>query len=72
MEVALDAIARSDGTRASVRTALFTTRIPKGLVGPVRFSADGDLETSPVTILRAQGGGAVVERTGQVPVELLR
>jgi ABC-type branched-subunit amino acid transport system substrate-binding protein len=72
MEVALDAIARSDGTRASVRDALFATRIPNGLIGPVRFSADGDLATGPVTILRAQGGDGVVERIQQVPVALLR
>jgi hypothetical protein len=37
MEAVLDAIRRSDGTRASVLRALFETRIPNGLLGPVSF-----------------------------------
>jgi DNA-binding SARP family transcriptional activator/ABC-type branched-subunit amino acid transport system substrate-binding protein/streptogramin lyase len=40
--VLLDAIARSDGTRASVDRALFATHIRASLVGPIAFNADGD------------------------------
>jgi ABC-type branched-subunit amino acid transport system substrate-binding protein len=80
MEVVLDAIRRSDGTRASVLQALFETRIPNGLIGTVSFDHNGDIETSPVTILRVDPGarthplfpGAVVDRVLQVPVGLLR
>lgn len=80
MEVVLDAIRRSDGTRASVLRALFETRMPNGILGRVRFDRNGDIETSPVTILRVQRGahtladfpGAAVERVLQVPVGLLR
>jgi hypothetical protein len=48
----LDAIARSDGTRASVTRELLATRIEDGLVGPVRFDADGDVRPSPFAIIR--------------------
>ena len=80
IEVVLDAIRRSDGTRSSVLQALFATRIRNGLIGTVSFDRNGDIETSPVTILRVEPGarthplfpGAVVDRVLQVPVGLLR
>jgi ABC-type branched-subunit amino acid transport system substrate-binding protein len=80
MEVALDAIGRSDGTRGSVLEALFETRIPNGLIGGVSFDRNGDVETSPVTIFRVEPGAravedspdAVVYRVMHVPVDLLR
>ena len=56
-EVALDAIARSDGTRASVLAALFDTHVEDGLLGTFGFDAGGDISESPVTILRVTGGG---------------
>jgi ABC-type branched-subunit amino acid transport system substrate-binding protein len=79
MEVALDAIARSDGTRASVRRALFATDLDDGLIGPVRFDANGDVSRSPVTILRVAPGtragpvapDAVVDRVLRVPATLV-
>ncbi len=78
MEVVLDAIGRSDGTRTAVLDALFATRIERGIIGNVSFDANGDIETSPVTILRLAPGAralrsfpdAVVDRVLQVPVEL--
>ncbi len=62
-EVLLDAIARSDGTRASVVRELFRTRIANGLLGGVSFDANGDVVATPVTILRAErrGGANTVE-----------
>jgi ABC-type branched-subunit amino acid transport system substrate-binding protein len=64
-EVLIDAIARSDGTRASVVEQLFQTRIADGLLGSFRFDENGDITESPVTIVR------VVERadTGQLVFE---
>jgi branched-chain amino acid transport system substrate-binding protein len=64
-EVLLDAIGRSDGTRASVVDELFRTRVRNGLLGSFSFDGNGDISESPVTILqvRRQGlfdGGAVV------------
>jgi DNA-binding SARP family transcriptional activator/ABC-type branched-subunit amino acid transport system substrate-binding protein len=53
-EVLLDAIARSDGTRASVVHELFETRVTDGLLGSFRFDANGDISESPVTIVRVE------------------
>jgi ABC-type branched-subunit amino acid transport system substrate-binding protein len=53
----LDAIARSDGTRASVTRELFRTRVTGGLLGDFTFDENGDISESPVTILRAERGG---------------
>jgi ABC-type branched-subunit amino acid transport system substrate-binding protein len=80
MEVVLDAIARSDGTRGSVLTALFQTRIRDGLVGSVSFDRNGDVQDSPVTILRVEPGArsvtdvpeASVYGVIRVPIRVLR
>jgi len=71
-QVVLDAIARSDGSRASVLDALFRTRVRDGLLGDFSFDRRGDITESPVTIMRlvAEGEsrriqsveGGVVER----------
>jgi len=42
MQVALDAIARSDGTREDIVVKLFETDLSDSLVGPLSFNADGD------------------------------
>jgi ABC-type branched-subunit amino acid transport system substrate-binding protein len=63
-DVMLDAIARSDGTRASVVRQLFSTRIEHGELGRIRFDARGDLRAAPVTILRVVGGGTVASIAG--------
>jgi len=41
--VLLDAVARSDGTRAGVLDELFRTSLPHGLTGSVRFDERGDI-----------------------------
>ncbi len=48
----LDAIARSDGTRASVTRELFRTRIDDGIPGDIRFDRTGDLVDAPFTVCR--------------------
>ena len=62
-EVMLDAIAGSDGSRASVTRALRATRIRDGILGGFGFDANGDPSSAPVTIVRAHtpGGEAAVE-----------
>jgi DNA-binding SARP family transcriptional activator/ABC-type branched-subunit amino acid transport system substrate-binding protein/DNA-binding beta-propeller fold protein YncE len=80
-EVALAAIARSDGTRASVLDALFATRVRGGLLGDFGFDAAGDISESPVTVVRvARGGGSrrihsieggVVERVARPSASLV-
>jgi len=69
-EVLLDAIARSDGTRASVVKELFATRIRDGLLGTFGFDANGDISESPITIVRVQRGrrGNLVQSLDGAPV----
>jgi DNA-binding SARP family transcriptional activator/ABC-type branched-subunit amino acid transport system substrate-binding protein/streptogramin lyase len=80
--VVVDAIARSDGTRASVLQQLRAARMTGGLLGAFHFDANGDMTPSPFAILRITGSprgsglaadfrGSVVERTVRVPVSLL-
>jgi len=54
-EIMLDAIARSDGTRASVTRELFRTRVSDGILGDIRFDRNGDLVDSPFTFVRMVG-----------------
>ncbi len=57
-EVVLAALARSEGTRASVLDELFRVRIRNGLLGDFGFDRRGDITESPVTIMRLTGGGS--------------
>jgi hypothetical protein len=52
-EVMLDALARSDGTRASVTRALASTRLKDSITGPLAFNRFGEPVPSPVRVLRA-------------------
>ncbi len=77
-EVMLDAIARSDGTRASVTRELMATRVRDGILRSFRFDRNGDTTSQDVTILRPQraGGAALFEgstvvRVIDVPPSLL-
>jgi branched-chain amino acid transport system substrate-binding protein len=80
-EVMLDAIARSDGTRASVTRELTATRVQNGFLGSFRFDRNGDTNRQWTTILRPVGAAAKRDRLGiegadvvsviDVPEELL-
>jgi DNA-binding SARP family transcriptional activator/ABC-type branched-subunit amino acid transport system substrate-binding protein/DNA-binding beta-propeller fold protein YncE len=65
-EILLDAIARSDGTRASVREEIRRTQVRNGILGNVAFDAKGDLVERPMTILRFARGDFVVDRVVRV------
>jgi branched-chain amino acid transport system substrate-binding protein len=56
-EIVLDAIARSDGTRASVTRELRRTSVEDGILGDIRFDRNGDLLRGPITIVRVAGKG---------------
>jgi branched-chain amino acid transport system substrate-binding protein len=59
-EVLLDAIARSDGTRASVTANLFKTKVKNGILGSFTFDRNGDTTAGSVTIYKViQGKPAV-------------
>jgi branched-chain amino acid transport system substrate-binding protein len=55
-ETMLSAIARSDGTRTSVRRALFSQRIQHGILGNFRFDANGDTTRAIVSVYHVHGG----------------
>jgi branched-chain amino acid transport system substrate-binding protein len=82
-EVLFQAIARSDGTRASVLKQLRAIEVRNGILGSFRFDANGDItpsaiaiyrvtgETPPGTDLASQMRGAVLDRVVSVPTELI-
>ena len=79
-ELVLQAIARSDGTRASVLEQIQATRIEDGILGTFRFDRNGDITPGWVTIVRitkpvdgiaAMFDGAAVERVIRLPTSVL-
>jgi branched-chain amino acid transport system substrate-binding protein len=67
-EVVLQAIARSDGTRASVVRELFATRVKKGILGSFSFDRNGDIVPRPVGVYRFERGKLVTEGVVRVPL----
>ena len=61
-EILLDAIARSDGTRASVTREVGQTVAVDGILGDIRFDRAGDLIRAPFTVYRLTDGELVVDR----------
>jgi ABC-type branched-subunit amino acid transport system substrate-binding protein len=82
-ELVVRAIARSDGTRASVLEELKATRVKDGLLGSFGFDRNGDLTPARQPILRITGAtppqaglpshlqGAVVDRVVEIPRRLV-
>jgi ABC-type branched-subunit amino acid transport system substrate-binding protein len=83
-DVVLGAIARSDGSRASVLSEMRTAQVKDGILGSFRFDRNGDITPAPVMILRVTGRtprdeslptlyqGATVDRVVRVPGSLAR
>jgi branched-chain amino acid transport system substrate-binding protein len=67
-EVLLDAIARSDGTRASVVEELFATKVENGILGSFSFDRFGDIDPAPVGVYRYQDGKIVVDGVVRAPL----
>jgi branched-chain amino acid transport system substrate-binding protein len=58
-EVLLDAIARSDGTRASVVDELFATKVKNGILGSFAFDRFGDIVPASIGVYRFENGELV-------------
>jgi branched-chain amino acid transport system substrate-binding protein len=83
-ELVLKAIARSDGTRASVLRELRASEVRNGILGSFRFDRNGDISVASVPILRITGStppsaglpssfqGAVIDRVVRVPSSLVK
>ncbi len=56
LEVLLDALAESDGTRAGVAARLFQTNLEDGFLGPTSFDEYGDLADPQYAIHRVEAG----------------
>ena len=54
--VLLDAIARSNGTRASVTSELFKTKVSNGILGTFAIDRYGDTTAAAISIYRIVGG----------------
>jgi DNA-binding SARP family transcriptional activator/ABC-type branched-subunit amino acid transport system substrate-binding protein/DNA-binding beta-propeller fold protein YncE len=61
-ELLLDAIARSDGSRASVLAEIRTTRIQDGILGDIAFDRNGDRRERPIGVYRVENGAFVADR----------
>jgi branched-chain amino acid transport system substrate-binding protein len=80
----LDAIARSDGTRASVLHQLFAGDVKDGILGTFRFDPNGDIRPASIPVFRITGAtppgeglppdfqGATLDRVVRVPTTLVQ
>ena len=82
-ELVLDAIARSDGTRASVLKELQASEVRDGILGSFHFDRNGDISAAAIPVLRITGTttpgtdlpkafqGAVLDQLVKVPASLV-
>jgi branched-chain amino acid transport system substrate-binding protein len=66
MQVALDAIGRSDGTREDVVAKLFETDIPDSVVGRLSFNEQGDPSGGTESVYKAVNGAWEFQETQSV------
>ena len=70
MDVMLDAIAKSDGTRASVAASLFGLKVTNGIIGTFTLNDKGDTSLGPITIYQ-QKAAKLLPQTTIVPAKNL-
>ncbi len=71
VDVLLDAISASDGTRASVTEALLEVDVENGILGDFGFDANGDTTSAAVSIYEIEGGRERVRATITPPARLI-
>jgi branched-chain amino acid transport system substrate-binding protein len=71
VEVLLQAIARSDGTRRSVLEQLRRTHVENGVLGSFRFDARGDVSPRLITLNRVERDRIVFNRVISMPATLV-
>jgi branched-chain amino acid transport system substrate-binding protein len=70
-EVLLDAIGRSNRTRASVVEELFATKVENGIIGSFSFDRNGDIVPTPVGVYRFRDGDMVGTDVVRAPLDAL-
>ena len=70
-QVLLDAIAKSDGSRASVADMLLKTKVTNGILGSFSINANGDTNSNPVTIYGIKNGDQTTIKTIVPPAKLV-
>lgn len=68
----LDAIERSDGTRAGVTKELFNTKVSDGILGTFEINENGDTNANPVTIYQIKGGKQKTHKVITPPTNLVK
>jgi branched-chain amino acid transport system substrate-binding protein len=58
-QVLVDAIGRSDGTRADIAAKVLATALDEGILGPTSFDPNGDRVDAPVPLFQARDGAWV-------------
>jgi branched-chain amino acid transport system substrate-binding protein len=71
-EVMIQAIATSDGSKASVARNLFKTDVKNGILGSFKIDANGDTTSAPVTVYKVQGGKATTFKVITPPGSLVK
>jgi len=70
-DVMLNAIARSDGSRAAVTRNLFSTRVSNGILGSFWITPTGDTSLNAVAVYQISGGKVTTFGTVDVPDALV-
>jgi branched-chain amino acid transport system substrate-binding protein len=71
MQVLLDAIAKSDGSRGSVAANLLTTKVTNGILGSFSINKNGDTNANPVTVYGIANGNQTTIKTITPPTSLV-
>jgi branched-chain amino acid transport system substrate-binding protein len=71
-EVVVAAIAKSDGTRASITKQILAVKLANSILGNVSFNANGDVTSNPVTIYKVKGGQATTLKVIVPPKSLVK
>jgi branched-chain amino acid transport system substrate-binding protein len=72
MDVMLDAVAKSGGSRANVAANLLKTKVTDGILGTFSINQNGDTTANPVTQYKLQGSKGVPFRTITPPASLVK
>jgi branched-chain amino acid transport system substrate-binding protein len=71
-EAMVAAIAQSNGTRADVAKQMFKINLTNTILGSLRFNANGDVTSNPVTIYKVVGGKSTTLKVIVPPRSLVK